>query len=157
MAGFALAAVCVMCGRLHAVLRGGCGGQESHQYICAAQVVVEISTPALARVAPCPSCTRSQPWCACSALGVPQETWGSQWGRPPGLFRRSFGSDGFSCSLLCHESIWSFLENGRKTCNLRITDVLLLPWLAERQHFRSGNVPGFMLSLGKKGKKSRRE
>lgn len=42
-------------------------------------------------------------------------------------------------------------------CNPRITDMLLLPQLAKRQHLRSGDVPGFVLTLGKKGEKGEKK
>lgn len=47
------------------------------------------------------------------------------------------------------------LEDRRQMCNVRIRGMLLLPQLAKRQHFRAGNVLGFVLTLGKKGKKAK--
>lgn len=43
----------------------------------------------------------------------------------------------------------------RQTCNLRITDTLLLPQLEGLQHFRSGTVPGFVMTLRKKEREKR--
>lgn len=112
----------------------------------------------VAQVTPCPSCARGQPWFPRSLLtGVPYQRQEGRRGRPPRWFRGCFGSDRFSCGSLCPESIQGLLENRRQMCNLRITDMLLLPQLAKRQHFRSGNVPGCVLTLGKKREKSKRE
>jgi len=38
-----------------------------------------------------------------------------------------------------------------------VTGRLALPGLAEYQHFRAGNAPGFVLTLGKKGEEQERE
>lgn len=94
-----------------------------------------------------------------TSLGVHALLWGSP--------RRHGGASGADCpacftgasAAICSPAICSATRAFGafwKTCNLRITDVLLLPWMAKHQHFRSGNVPGFVLTLGKKGEKKQK-
>lgn len=107
----------------------------------------------IVQVTPSPSCTQSHPWFLCFAH------WGPIWDKGE-LVRLTV--------LLVSQALWQqlvllqlalprqhlgILENRRQMCNPRITDMLLLPQLEKCQHVRSGNLPGFVLSLGKKGEK----
>lgn len=83
----------------------------------------------------------------CRSLG----SWGLA--APTAGFYGCLGSGWFSCSSPCRDGIRGFSGSRRQTCNLRITDMLLLPQLESLQHFRSGNVPGFVMTLRKKERK----
>lgn len=145
-----------MCSLLHdhlsATLHGRCGGQESNQHICSVQVAMKISVPALCRSPLVPFCSKPSLVSVLCSLG-PIRDKGELVGPTLLLVPQALQQQLVLLQLALPRQHLGILENRRQMCNLRITDMLPLPQLEKHQHVRSGNVPGFVLSLGKKGRK----